>query len=105
MAVKIETIPTVAIVTGGTAVPVSAQSLHVTSVTIQADSANVGDVYFGDSTVTAINGQAISAMDTIQIEGPVGPRGYAEEFDLSKTFINSSTSGNKVRVIAFRRAI
>lgn len=104
MAVKIATLPVVTVVSSGTAVPVHPSLLYVTSITIQADYTNVGNIYVGDSTVTTLNGLEIPPGDAAEITADNSKAG-SEEFDISQIYINSSTTGNKAKIAVFRRAL
>ncbi len=103
MAIGLKTLPAVTVASGGTAVKLTANETWVTSVTIQAEFTNVSKICLGDSTVTTSTGIQIPIGDCATIDAPQGPRGGAEEFDLSKIYINSSTTGDGVRIIAFGR--
>lgn len=74
----------------------------VTSVSIQADKDNTGDIVIGGLGVTTTNGIQLGPGDVVEFEGDNAKHG-AEELLLSSIYINSATSGNSARVIAFRR--
>ena len=89
----------VALSTGLTTV---ATDRAVTSVSIQADKDNDGDVYLGGPEVTTVNGICLGPGDNLDFTADMA-RNQSEEMLLSRIFVNSSQTGNKVRVIAFRR--
>jgi hypothetical protein len=103
MAIQLVTLPPVTVSVANTAVPLASTPIAVTSVTITADPTNVGDIYFGGSNVTVSNGQPVPARDSGVIQGDSSPQGRTEEFFLNEVYINSATSGNSVRIIAFAR--
>ena len=103
MALQLLTLPAVTVASGGTAVRLSSTSLYVLSVTIQADFANTSKVQIGSSGVTSSNGIEVPPGDIATIDAPVSPRGGSEEIDLKDVWINSSTTGDKVRVVTFVR--
>lgn len=102
MAVKLVTFPPVAVASGGVAVPLSNQSLLISSVTIQANFTNVSKLVVGDSSVLPNSGIEIPPGDTVTIEG-VRQRVDLDELILSDIFINSSTSGDGCRIAGFKR--
>lgn len=103
MAVKLKTVSTVTVSSAGTAVPLSATSLLVYSVSVQSLRTNTGYQYIGDSTVTSSNGQEFGPSDVAEVEGPSSPRGGQEQFDLSEIYVNSSTSSAEFRITAWIR--
>lgn len=102
MAVKLTTLDPVTVVVGGTPYPLFPSDLRVVSLTVVADAANVGNVYIGDQSVSASNGTPLGPQDSALIETPVRPSGN-EEFLVNEVYVTSSTSGNKVRVVAWKR--
>lgn len=103
MAVKIVTLNPVTITTGGVAEQAGSAATPVTSMTLQAEDTNTGNVYIGGSNVTAANGQALTPGNTCEITADSIGRGSAEEFLINEVWINSSTSGNVVRIAVFQR--
>ena len=88
----------------GTPVPVSATSIKAPGCTIRANPTNVGTIYVGGVNL-GLNTRAaeLNAGDAIEIVGPnIG--GTEEEIDLSKIYIDSSSSGDKVTVAYFVRS-
>lgn len=97
---KLTTASPITVATSGTRVPLSATSLKVSYLMIQRDPSNAGNIYLGDSTVTASNGIvvgssspsiAMSADDTEADED----KGY---FDLADMYIDAANNGDKVRI-------
>lgn len=103
MAIQLVTLPPVTVSAANIAVPLYALPLAVTSVTIIAEPTNVGDIYVGASNVTATNGPPVPARDSVIIQGDNSPQGRTEEFFLNEVYVNSATSGNTVRILAFAR--
>lgn len=85
----------VTVATAGTRVPLSATRLLAASFAIQADSANAGDVFIGDVSVTAANGFLVTSLG---LNGD-DVRGISQDFDLSKIYIDSDTDADAVRVL------
>lgn len=98
---KLHTLPAVSL-TSGVATPLTVSSLASAAITIQADSANTGVIYFGGAGVTTETGLAVSAGDTATIEPP-GIRGHHEELDAASIYLISATTGVKMRVSIMRR--
>lgn len=84
--------------TSGVATPVSNSTVLCSSVIFEADSANTGKVYFGDSTVTTSTGQSISAGQkfTVSFDNQYGNNNI---FDLSYFYFATDTTSNVVRVL------
>lgn len=101
MAGLLTTFPQLTLV-ANTPQPLSTDQIAVTSVTVQAEDGNVGNIYLGDSSVTTSTGIILAEQDPAVIE--VGNRGHsAEEFYLNEVYVVSGTSGNKCRISAFKR--
>lgn len=101
MAIKLEIQPVVTISSGGTSKPLSTTSIPVTSVIIQAEYTNVGRISIGDAAVTSNTGMEIGPGDTFTIS--MESIYKTGEFDLADIYVVSSTSGDSVRVMTFRR--
>lgn len=98
MALKVVTGAVVTVATAGTAVVVSATSIKTSSFTIQADPANTGVIYVGDSSVDNTNGIVLVASQSAEFVGDVR-RGGGDEYDLNEVFLDSSVNGETARVI------
>lgn len=79
----------VSVSTPGTAVPLTATSTLVSIVTIKANSANVGAVYVGDSSVTSTTGLVLSAGESVDVKID----------DINKIYIDAANSGDGVSYI------
>ena len=101
MAAKIEARSVVTVVSGGTAVPLSATSLPVSSIIIQAEYTNIGRVSIGDSAVTTSTGIEIGPGDTFTLN--IESLAKVGEFDLADVYVVSNTAGDKVRLLILRR--
>jgi len=88
----------VTVPTAGTAVPLTTEKIYATAFVIQANAANVGFIYVGDSTVSAANAPYLAAGATNEKEGQPVSRGVIQTFDLREIYINSSANGNGVKV-------
>lgn len=104
MAIKLLTLPPVSIVNSNTAYQIYADSIPVTSVTIQAEFNNSAKVVIGSSSVTPTSGVEIPPGDTATIEGPQ-VNGRSEEMYLNDIYVASSSGGQGVRIVAFGRKI
>jgi hypothetical protein len=101
MAAKLALPGTITVTTAGTRVPLSATSLPTNSVLIQADTANTGYIYVGDSTVASTNGHVLSAGDAIEIR--IDVNGRVDEVDLADIYVDASVNSQKARVSVIRR--
>lgn len=102
MAIQLKTLTPITF-TSGVRVPASTDHIAVTSLTIQADDDNTGNIYVGDVTVTAATGLELIGGNTCEITGDQVGRGGAEEFFLDEVFLISSTTGAQAELACFRR--
>lgn len=79
----------VIVASAGTAVPLSATSVPVFSVTIKAAPTNSGAIYIGDSSVSSSNGFLLSKGDTVSFDIS----------DLTNIYVDSETSNDGVYVL------
>lgn len=93
MANKIKTNAAVVVTTAGTRVRLSATDLAVSTFAVLAPTTNIGDIYFGDETVTSANGVILEPGDILRADG-----GSAREVNLKEVWIDAATSGDQVRV-------
>lgn len=100
MAIKLKTGSVVTVVTAGIAVPISTTLVRVASVVLQSDVGNTKNVFFGDSTVSETNGQALGPGESAEITGPHRPGG-TDELLLDDLFVDSIRNGAQVRVAFF----
>jgi len=91
------------VTTAGTAVRLSATSLIVRSLVIQAPSTNVGTIYIGGSDVLAAtkNGVALTSTNSLALL-PIGELKTINSYDLTNIWIDSTTSGEGVSVTYFK---
>lgn len=101
MAIKIEAQTVVTITSGGTARPLSSFPLPCTSVIVQAEYTNIGRISIAGAEVTTSNGIEIGPGDTFSLN--IESISRIGEFDLADIYVVSATTGDKVRVLAFRR--
>ena len=94
MALKIVTSSPTTVTTAGTAVEISANITAIRSIVLQADAANTGIVYVGDSSVTSSNGIQLKAGDSVSIT----PDNKDNELVISDLYVNADTNGSIVRV-------
>ncbi len=92
----------VVVSSAGTAVQISATSLLVGAVMIQADPSNSGNIFVGDSSVASTNGIVVAPGSALPFD-PQVLRANDEFFDLSQIYIDAATNGDFVRVIYYAR--
>jgi hypothetical protein len=89
----------------GTAEALSATSIRVAAVTIQAKSGNTGSMYVGDSTVSAATGIMIGVP--VANKTPSFVRIQADDstnlFDLAHIWIDAAVNGEGVNCMYFTR--
>ncbi len=99
MALTLRTLSAVT-TTNGVATPLSATQVFASSVVIFADSLNTGNIYWGDSTVTTVNGMPIAKnmSQALTYDLVYGTNG---KLDLSKIYLDTDTTANKARIVYF----
>ena len=102
MAVKLTTTAAITVAAAGTAVTVSAINRAVSSVIIQAEDGNTGNIFVGDSTVDSSNGIILTPGEATEISGD-DRRSGLDELILSDVFVDAATNGDAVRVAFFAR--
>ena len=102
MAVQLQTLDPITVAIANQAYPLSDEHISVTSVTIEAEFTNVSHIAIGSSVVTTTNGIQVPKGDTALIEGPRRPTG-SDEFFLDEVFVTSSSAGDGVRIVAWKR--
>lgn len=105
MAAQITTLPIVTIPTAGVPVPLSATPIFASSIILEADTLNTGQIYWGDSNVSAAKGNSIKPSQPYSITCDTNKfdlsHGNATKLDLSLIYIDTDTNNNKVRVTYF----
>lgn len=104
MALEIETLSNVTVVSGGIAVSVgtsTGKKFSVSSIMIQADRNNTGPITVGGPTVTATTGLELTPGGNVTITGDNNH--VSEEIFLTDIYINSASTGNFARVSILRR--
>lgn len=86
----------------GTAEPIFPSHIPATSITIQADSLNTGDVYIGNSDVDSTNGFALCPGGSYPLTGDQ-IRGITEGMYLDEIYADTDTNDNKIVIIYFVR--
>jgi hypothetical protein len=86
------------VTTAGTRVPLSTTAIYTTAFMIRANANNTGNIYVGDSTVSASNAPPLYADETNEKEGQTVSRGKIQTFNLAKIYIDASVNGEGVRV-------
>jgi len=82
------------VTTAGTAVALSATSLLVSSVTIEAKATNTGVIYVGSSTVSSADNDGLAATESINWESDEN----TGTIDLAAQYIDSSVNGEGVNI-------
>lgn len=90
----------VTVTTAGTAVPLQATRAPAAWAIIQAAKGNTGSVYVGGQPsptngTTTTNTIELAKGDSLSLPA----MGIAEPYDLAGVFVNSDTSGDKVRIV------
>ena len=98
--IKLKTLPAITVATAGTAVPLSSYPIMVYEFILLSLSTNTGTQYIGDSTVVSSNGMPFIGSEDFELEPPA--KG-SDQFDLSKIYVNSTTSGAAFRLMAWVR--
>lgn len=100
---KLKALGKVTVTTAGTRVQITSSDIRATSVTIQADAANTGDMYVGDSTVASNKALTLDARESVSLNGDT-VAGNTEEFNLSEIYVDSSVNGESVHVFYLGRS-
>lgn len=90
------------VTTAGTRVQITTSDIRSSSILIQADSANSGRIYVGDSTVASTLGVALTAGQSLTIDAD-NIRGTTEEFKLSDIWLDSSANGDSAHIFYLGR--
>lgn len=105
MAAIITTLPVVIVAAAGTPVPLSATPIFASSIILEADTLNTGQIYWGGAGVSAANGNSIKPSQPYSITCDTNKfdlsHGNASKLDLSQIYIDADTNGNKVRITYF----
>lgn len=81
----------------GSAQPLNSTQLLTESFIVRSETANAGNVYIGDSTVTTGQGMYIKPDEANVKEARTSGRGGVQQFDLSKVYV-VGTAADAVRV-------
>ena len=84
----------VTVTTAGTAVPLSTTRIYTTAFAVRAKLTNTGDIFIGDSTVTSATGMFLQPGESNEKTAQNVSRGVIQTFELSKIFLNASSSGD-----------
>lgn len=96
-----DTIGALTVTTAGTAVQAnSGTSLYCQSIIFQAESGNSGNIYIGDSTVSATNGIELDAGQSVTFSA--SQVGGSLLYDLADFWADTSSNGDKVRILIER---
>lgn len=96
------TLPVVTVTTAGTAVPLSATQIFASTIVIEADTLNTGNIYWGGVDVSATKGNTLVAEQSNTLTADLLrydlSHGNNQKLDLSQIYVDADTNGNKVRV-------
>lgn len=98
MAVKLVTAAQLTVAVAGIRTRVSTQELPITTLVVSAPAANTGNIYVGDSAVSATRGIEVAKGTTVSITADMSGRAGGEEFILSDFYIDAATSGDDANV-------
>lgn len=102
--IKLFTAPQKTVTTAGTRVQISTTDTIITTLVVQADPANTGKIYVGDSSVSATQASAeLEAGRAFEISPDASGRGGQEEYLLSDFWLDSSVSGDKAYISYVKR--
>lgn len=90
---------TITVTTAGTRVQFNATDLEAAVVSFSAPSGNTGDVFIGDSSVSATAGFCIPKGTTIQVQDMNAALGHGETLNLKNVYADAATNGDKVSVL------
>lgn len=102
MALKLQTVDPVSLVSSSTPYPLYDEDLRVVSATISAPTDNDGTVFIGDDTVTPSTGIALAPGESAVIETPNRPSGN-DEFSLNEVYVTCLTAGQSVNIAIWRK--
>ena len=86
----------------GTAQSISVSEINVEAALIYADSANVGTIFIGGSTVDSTNGIPLAAGHALPV-GSDRSHGATSDIDLKSIFFDGTNTSDKVRVMYMQR--
>lgn len=102
--IKLFTLPEATVTTAGTRVQLSATDIRITTLIVQADPANTGNIFIGDDNVASNRASAVLEPDaSFVITADASGRSGWEEFTLSDFYIDSSANGDKAYVSYVKR--
>jgi len=102
MPAKMKTLAVVTVASAGTAEQITSAAIPSTGIIVQADTANTGLIYVGDSTVDSSNGLELEAGETFSITAEEIGRSN-DEIILNDVFIDAQIDGDSARVQFFGR--
>jgi len=98
MAQKSRPLAPVTVSVAGTRVQITSSASGCGGIIFQANSANTGKIYVGDSTVTSSNGIAIGPGESYTIASQSLDGVMDAELILSDYYLDADTSGNSCRI-------
>lgn len=96
------TLDRVTVTSAGTPVVLSATAIFASTIILEGDVLNTGNIYWGGSGVSSTKGHALAAGQIIMISADTHKfdtsHGNDQKLDLSKFYVDADTNSNKVRV-------
>jgi hypothetical protein len=96
MIYKTKILGAVTVTSAGTRVQLTASDIAAYAVLIQANPANTGNIFVGDSTVSSSNGAILEPGDFFVVEPDISEE--MDEVNLSDIYIDAATNNDSVRV-------
>ncbi len=96
---KPKLLPVVTVAMPGTPVQFSVIHTEFQSTLIQADPANTGNIYIGDSTVSASTGISLAPGEKLGIDGLRRARAGDDSFYYDVWYADTDSGGNKLRIL------
>jgi len=102
MALKPVTLTKVNVATAGTEVALASTDIYASTIIFQADEANAGRVFIGDSNVSATRGLSLDAGEMLVVSADASGRN-GEEFNLRDWYVDAAQNNEDVQVTYFTR--
>ena len=95
-------IQSTSVAVGTSVVQISTSSERVVSFVLQGDDGNSGDVYLGDSSVSANNSFTLDAKDSLSFN-PLEPTGLAPHmYNLDSFYVLGSAASQRIKVLKIK---
>lgn len=98
MAQKSKILSPVTVSNAGTRVQITSSDIAASGIIFQANPANTGRTYIGDSTVTSSNGMSLGPGEIFSVSSQSLDGVMDAEINLSDYWVDADVSGNSVRI-------